>query len=145
MIKKYDELLESMGFKEKDFEKLNKYIHNHTTHEINESLSTVGQKNETTLHLALMTLLKVNDLDKIVVLDGPHISEAHNIEIKIFEDINGDLPKNIVEDILNHDMVEQTVNMINEKTKCGDFNVFILFNNKWLDEKGCFHVNHRYK
>jgi len=53
-----------------------------------------------------MTLLKVNDLDKIVVLDGPHISEAHNIEIKIFEDINGDLPKNIVEDILNHDMVE---------------------------------------
>jgi len=31
MIKKYDELLESMGFKEKDFEKLNKYIHNHTT------------------------------------------------------------------------------------------------------------------
>jgi len=91
-----------------------------------------------------MTLLKVDNFDDVIILDKPNISEAHNMVIKIFNKIHNNLPNNMVEDILNHSMIEQTASMINEKIRHCNLNIFILFNRKWIDEDGNFYIQHRY-
>jgi hypothetical protein len=126
-------VLETVGFEEKDFDKINEYVKTHIWHEQNAPIVFENALPYSTLSMALQVLKRL-DLERIHFQEQPAgtgdvgiRTEVRRLKFRFEHEDLMCVPD--IEMTMAHQFVDETVKALNEKLEIGDLFIYLLFNN----------------
>jgi hypothetical protein len=122
LISRWKPIIETLNVEERHVEKLATYAQQHSMLEI-ERLHNVSFT-ETTLPYALKVLSKIENLDKVIIIDTKQMNYCHAV---IFKREELEMPN--FKDYCENIMVSSIANVINDVLKSTEnINIYMLFN-----------------
>lgn len=139
-IEKWKYVISMLGINPKYYEKIALYSEQHMMIESQSSINGISFSNNSTLHLALKTLSKIENLDNVIISTERYDTVCQSLTY----DYDTVILPNFI-DICNHDIVEALSKDLNQLIFEGKtININILFNKIDRVEKD-FSILHNYK